>query len=84
MILIATFYVLETNKKVSQDIIQVKKFTKETSSKAANIDQNIIKLKGYHNKTQGKHILNSFSLLYQFLYQNFVKYIERCYKTDHL
>ena len=68
MILLATLHVLGTIRKVPQDITQVNNFTKETSSKATNYDQNIIKLKKDHSKTQGKHILHSFSFLYQFLY----------------
>lgn len=68
LILLATLHVLATIKKVPQDITEVKKFTKETSSKARNIYQNIIKLKEDHSKTQGEHVLHSSSFLNQFLY----------------
>ena len=64
-------HVIETIERVNQDIRHVKKFTDETNSKAANIDQNMEKLKEDHNKTHSKHILHAFNFLRQFFILKF-------------
>ena len=64
-------HVIETIERVNQDIRHVKKFTDETNSKAANIDQNMEKLKEDHNKTRSKHILHAFNFLHQFFILKF-------------
>lgn len=66
MVLLTILHVLETIERVQQDIRHVKRFTDETNSKAANIDQNTVKLQEDHNKTHGEHILHAFSFLYKF------------------
>lgn len=85
MILLTILHVIETIERVQQDIRHVKKFTDETNSKAANIDQSMVKLKEDYNKTHSKHILHDFSFLYQFfILKLFVNYIERCYIFDQI
>lgn len=66
MVLLTILHVTETIESFQQDIRHVKTFADETNSKAANIDQNMVKLKEDHNEIHGKHILQAFSFLYQF------------------